>query len=397
MVRIVQKYGGTSVADTEHIKSVAEHIKSCREHGDELIVVLSARAGVTNMLVEKAHSVSSLPDREALDALLYTGELETIAMLALILNEMGVPAVPRNAYQIGISTCSSFGNARIEDIIGGDIEQCLAEKKVVIVAGFQGIDQKLRPTTLGRGGSDLTAIALAHRFGADKCEIFTDVDGVFSADPRIISAPYLISDISHDALLRLTFFDNKVMQDRSVALAKKLRVNFEISSSLHYGTLDGTSVKLDWKCNEGCVIGLTYKQNLVLFCGLATNDIFCDLLEFFADKKIDLSFIKHSFCPKRTEFLDELCFDFSQFWRIREEFLSKFAEKYQSYELIENLSRIDVVGTGLEYSEWLSQALTAVYDNMIFRSEYGKNGLSFLMKSENFGDIMNKLHDIVFK
>lgn len=395
MPRVVQKYGGTSVADIECVRSVAERIGRCHKSGDELIVVVSARAGVTNKLLEEAYSLSVSPNREALDALLYSGELETIALLAIMLNNLGIQAVSRNAYQAGILTCSSFGSARIQEIIGGDIEECLNENKVVIVAGFQGIDDQLRPTTLGRGGSDLTAIALAHRFHADKCEIFTDVEGVFSADPRIIRAPYLIPDISHESLLRLTLSDNRVMQDRSVALAKKLGINFRISSSRCRQDDGGTSVQLNWKCDESCVIGLTYKKNLVLFSGISTSDIFCEVLSFFSDQKVNLSFIKHSICPDGKTFLDEICFERTPFWSIKEQFLKTFV--YEAYDLVENLDRIDIVGTTLEYSKWLKQSFDVAYDNKIFRAEYGNNGLSFLMKSENFDDVMNKMHDIVFK
>ncbi len=396
MARIVQKYGGTSVADNEHTKFIAEHIKHCYLCGDELIVIVSARAGRTNELLEKAYSISKNPNRAELDALLHVGELENIALLAITLNELGIPAVSRNAYQSGIFTCSSFGNARIKNIAGGDVEECLANKKVVIIAGFQGIDEYLQPTTLGRGGSDLTAIALAHRFQADKCEIFTDVDGVFSADPHVVKAPYLINNISHESLLRLSFFDNKVMQDRSIALAKKFGVNFRIASSQHFDDVNGTSVNSDWNCDESCVIGLTYKKNLSMFRGISTQDIFNNILQFFADKKIDLSFIKHSTCPLYISFLDEISIDTENFQRINEQFLINYSKFYKFFDFVHQLDRIDIVGTNLEYSQWLRNALSVVFEDKIFRAEYGKNGLSFLIKGENFETIMNKLHDIVF-
>lgn len=396
MVRIVQKYGGTSVATIEHIKSVAKRIQSSYEKNNELIVVVSARAGITNELLRKAHSITRNPNCAELDSLLCVGELETIALLAIALNDLGIPAVSRNAYQVGVVTCSSFGNARIENILGGDVENCLQCKKVVIIAGFQGIDENLHPTTLGRGGSDLTAIALAHRFQADKCEIFTDVDGIFTADPRIIKSPYLINEISHDALLRLTFFDNKVMQDRSVALAKKMGVNFTIASSLNVCSDKYTSVIADLKCNESCVIGLTYKKDLTLFCGVSSEDIFCELLQFFSKNKIDISFIKHNVYPNDDQFLDEICIEKTEFSHVKEQFCLIFCEFYKKVNFSENLARIDIIGTSLEYSSWLDKVLTITYKNDIYRSEYGKNGLSFLTKNENHNTLMNELHSIIF-
>ncbi len=397
MVRIVQKYGGTSVASIDHIKSIAERIKFASQQGNELIVVVSARAGVTNELLRKAYSISTFPVSSELDALLYTGELETIALLSLTLNNLGINAVSRNAYQAGIITCSSFGNAKIKNIIGGDIEECLSQSKVVIVAGFQGIDEHLRPTTLGRGGSDLTAIAFAKRFDADRCEIYTDVDGVFTADPRIVKKPFFISEISHDALLRLTFFDNKVMQDRSVALAKKLGINFKISSSFNKSDSKGTVVTSDQQCNETCVIGLTYKKGLSLFCGVSQDDIFNDILQFFREKRIDLSFIKHGKLPTNDRFIDEVCIESNVFDRIEKYFLSIYSNAYKDVNCIHNLDRVDIVGVNLEYSSWLTESLKCTYRNLVFRSEYGKNGLSFLVKSENFNDFFNQLHNIIFQ
>ncbi|MDR0680213.1 MAG: hypothetical protein LBF42_04280 [Puniceicoccales bacterium] len=397
MVRIVQKYGGTSVANIERIRSIATRVKERASLGDEIIVIVSARAGVTNDLLKQAKEISSKPDPACLDALLCIGECETAALLAIILNDMGVAAVSRNAYQIGIATCSTFGNARIKNIFGGDVEDCLKSGKVVVVTGFQGVDGNMCPTTLGRGGSDLTALALAYRFNADLCEVYTDVDGVFSGDPRVIDRPALIERISHDDLLELAFLDNKVIQDRSLAFAKKAGVNFSIASSFGENADDGTHVMgdCDCPCSESYAIGLTYKTDLVLISAILEENIFDDFLKIFANSGISVSFIKHTKLSGSGKFLEEIAILSSDFPFLKN---SCFAEPLpKKVSVTEGLTRIDVVGTKLEYSPWLGKVLSLMEGQEIFRSEYGKNGLSFLVKTDDYGSILNALHRIVFE
>ncbi|MDR3273847.1 MAG: hypothetical protein LBS87_00730 [Puniceicoccales bacterium] len=395
MVRVVQKYGGTSVANIERIKSVATKIKERAELGDEVIVVVSARAGVTNDLLNRAREVSNRPDAACLDALLCVGEYETAALLSIVLNDIGVPAVPRNAYQAGIATCSTFGNARIRNIFGGDVESCLKNKKVVVVSGFQGFDENMCPTTLGRGGSDLTALALAHRFNADFCEIYTDVDGVFSGDPRVIDKPMLIKMISHDALLKLAFFDNNVMQDRSVAFAKKMGINFSIASSFGEDPGNKTHVVGDSLCNESHAVGLTYKAKLVLISAISEENIFDKFLKIFANNRINVSFVKHIRLNHVGKFLEEIAIPASDYSSLREScFNALFPAKLS---VVEDLTRIDVVGIKLEYSPWLDNVLAIMEKQEIFRSEYGKNGLSFLIKTDDFKSILNAIHGIIFE
>ena len=184
---IVQKYGGTSVGNVDRIKNVAAKIKSYWSEGHQVVVVVSARSGVTNELIARAKSISAAPSEREMDMLLATGEQETIALTALALHSIGVPAVSRTGAQAGIITDTFHSRARISQLTGGDIKERLNEGKVVIVAGFQGISSESEITTLGRGGSDWTAIALAAVLKADICQIFTDVDGVYTADPRIVS------------------------------------------------------------------------------------------------------------------------------------------------------------------------------------------------------------------
>ena len=186
MARIVQKYGGTSVGDVERIKKVAERIKFTRDEGNEVVVVVSARAGVTNELIARAKAVTPHPSEREMDMLLAIGEQETIALVAMALHGLGVPAVSYTGGQAGIFTDKVHTRAKIKTINPVSLEKDLKAGKVIIVAGFQGVNEEGQITTLGRGGSDLTAIALAAPLKADKCEIYTDVDGVYTADPRVV-------------------------------------------------------------------------------------------------------------------------------------------------------------------------------------------------------------------
>ena len=252
MARIVQKYGGTSVGDVERIKIVAERIKFTRDEGNEVVVVVSARAGVTNELIARAKAVTPHPSEREMDMLLSIGEQETIALVAMALHGLGVPAVSYTGGQAGIFTDKVHTRAKIQAINPASIEKDLKAGKVVIVAGFQGVNAEGQITTLGRGGSDLTAIALAAPLKADKCEIYTDVDGVYTADPRVVKTAKKLTEISYDEMLELASSGSKVMQSRSVEFAKKFGVVFEVRSSFNYNP--GTIVKEEVAYMEKVVV-----------------------------------------------------------------------------------------------------------------------------------------------
>jgi aspartate kinase len=241
MARIVQKYGGTSVGDIERIKRVAGRIKAARDEGNELVVVVSARSGVTNELIARAKAIHEHPSEREMDMLLATGEQETIALTAIALHALDVRAVSYTGAQAGIFTDAAHTKAKIKTINASPIDRDLRDGKVVIVAGFQGINEEGQITTLGRGGSDLTAIALAAAVGADRCEIYTDVDGVYTADPRVVPDACKLAEISYDEMLELASSGSKVMQSRSVEFAKKYHVVFEVRSSFNHNP--GTIVK----------------------------------------------------------------------------------------------------------------------------------------------------------
>jgi aspartate kinase len=252
MARIVQKYGGTSVGDIERIKHVAERIKATRDEGNEVVVVVSARSGVTNELIARAKAIHEHPSERELDMLLATGEQETIALTAIALHAVAVDAVSYTGGQAGIFTDKAYTKAKIKTIDAEPIVQDLRAGKVVIVAGFQGINEDGQITTLGRGGSDLTAIALAAAVRADKCEIYTDVDGVYTADPRVVKDARKLAEISYDEMLELASSGSKVMQSRSVEFAKKYDVVFEVRSSFNHNP--GTIVKEEVAYMEQVVV-----------------------------------------------------------------------------------------------------------------------------------------------
>jgi aspartate kinase len=252
MALIVQKYGGTSVADVERIRNVARNVLKTVAAGNQVIVVVSARSGVTNDLIARAKALNPTPDEREMDMLLSVGEQETIALTAMALHSLGVAAVSRTGSQAGILTDVEHTRARIISISGGDIREQLDAGKVVILAGFQGHSPSGQITTLGRGGSDLSAIAIAAAVEADLCQICTDVDGVYTADPRVVPDAQKIDEISYEAMLELASSGSKVMQNRAVEFAQKFNVVFEVRSS--FNNNPGTIVKEEVPSMEAVVV-----------------------------------------------------------------------------------------------------------------------------------------------
>jgi aspartate kinase len=260
MALIVQKYGGTSVGDAERIKNVAKRVSESRARGDQIVVVVSAMSGVTDGLIKLAKQIMDAPTEREMDVLLATGEQTTIALTAMALQAIGVPAVSLTGAQAGIITDGIHTKAKITNITPKETHRLLDAGNVVIVAGFQGQTPAGQITTLGRGGSDLTAIALAAALKADLCQIFTDVDGVYTADPRIVPDARKLQEISYDEMLELAGSGAKVMQLRSVEIAKKFGVVFEVRSSLNDNP--GTIVKEETRSMEEIVVrGVALDKN----------------------------------------------------------------------------------------------------------------------------------------
>src|SRR6267378_5323144 len=260
MSLIVQKYGGTSVGNPERIKNVARRVAQYRAKGDQIVVVVSAMSGVTDDLIKLAKEIMPLPTEREMDMLLATGEQTTIALTAIALHALNVKAVSLTGSQAGIVTDDVHTKAKIQTIVPKQVHALLDAGNVVIVAGFQGQNSAGHITTLGRGGSDLTAIALAASLKADLCQIYTDVDGVYTADPRIVPSAKKLEEISYDEMLELASLGAKVMQSRSVEFAKKFGVVFEVRSSLNENP--GTIVKEETKSMEGVVVrGVSLDKN----------------------------------------------------------------------------------------------------------------------------------------
>jgi aspartate kinase len=237
---IVQKYGGTSVADLDRINNVAERIAKTFDQGNDVVVILSAMAGVTDGLIDMATQITESPDKRELDVLLATGEQTTAALLAITLNAMNYPALSLLGYQAEVVTDDTFGNARILDIGAKRIMDIIEKRNIVVVAGFQGCDLNGNITTLGRGGSDTSAVAIASALKADICEIYTDVDGIYTADPNICEKAKKIDTISYDEMLNMASLGAKVLQIRSVGFAKKYNVPVHVRSS--FNEEEGTMV-----------------------------------------------------------------------------------------------------------------------------------------------------------
>ncbi len=228
---IVQKYGGTSVADIDHIRNVAKRITRTYDQGNNVVVIISAMAGVTDGLIDMAMQITDSPEKRELDVLLATGEQTTAAILAMTLKAMNYPALSLLGYQAAVLTDCSFGDARILDIRTNRLKDLVEQRNILVVAGFQGIDENGNITTLGRGGSDTTAVAIAASLKADICEIYTDVDGIYTADPNVCKKARKIAAISYDEMLNMASLGAKVLQIRAVGFAKKYNVPVHVRSS----------------------------------------------------------------------------------------------------------------------------------------------------------------------
>lgn len=265
---IVQKYGGTSVRDAERVMNVAGRIVETYDAGNNVVVAVSAQGDTTDDLIEKAKEINPNASKREMDMLLATGEQISISLLAMAIEKLGRPVISLTGWQAGMQTDSKYSAARIKTVNAGRIQNELDKKRIVIVAGFQGINKYDDITTLGRGGSDTSAVALAAALGADLCEIYTDVDGVFTADPRFVKNAYKLDDISYDEMLELASLGANVLHNRSVEMAKKYHVKLAVKSSLN--KTEGTYVKEVNQVEKMLVRGVTRDNDCarVALCGV---------------------------------------------------------------------------------------------------------------------------------
>ena len=346
---IVQKYGGTSVADGERIKNVAQRAIRAKEAGNDVIVVVSAMAGETDKLISLAHEFASLPDGRELDVLISTGEQISIALVSMTIKSMGHDAKSYLGYQIPIRTDSAYGKARITHVQPDEIMGDVKAGKIVVVAGFQGIDDEGNVTTLGRGGSDTTAVALAASLKADVCEIFTDVDGVYTTDPNVCEKARKLEKISYDEMLEMASLGAKVLQIRAVEFAKKYDVPIHVRSSF-IETIGTFVCREDEEMENVAVSGVTYDKNEAkititkvpdrpgiahkLFGAIAEANIMVDMIiqnvseEGLAD--ITFTVVKNDFHNAR-------------------EIVRKIAQQIGAKEITtdEDIAKVSIIGTGM--------------------------------------------------
>jgi aspartate kinase len=344
---IVQKYGGTSVGTLERIKAVAQRVIESRELGHDVVVVVSAMSGETNKLIEYAEFFSKMPSQAEMDMLLSAGERVTSALLAIALNEMGWPAVAMSGRQAGIVTDSIHTKAHIDHIDTTHMKARLGEGKIVVVAGFQGISKEGHVTTLGRGGSDLSAVAIAGAMDADLCEIYTDVDGVYTTDPRIEPQAKKLDRISYDEMLELASLGAKVLQNRSVELAKKLEVNLITRNSFNKN--EGTLITKESNIMEHPIvsgIALDKNQARITLRGVVDKPgIAASIFKKLADNSINVDMIIQNVGVDGTT---NLGFTVPQ---NELEFAKKIMEELQSSEKLEydsDIVKVSIVGVGMK-------------------------------------------------
>lgn len=299
---IVQKFGGSSVADAERLRNVANIVTSAYKAGNNVVVVVSAQGDTTDDLIEKAREINTAPSKREMDVLLSSGEQISMSLLAMAIEKLGYPVVSLTGWQVGIQTDSSYSNARIRSIPTDRLSRELDKKNIVIVAGFQGINKYDDITTLGRGGSDTTAVALAATLNADICQIYTDVDGVYTADPRKVKNAKKLEDISYDEMLELASLGAQVLHNRSVELAKKYNVNLEVVSS--FNRVPGTKVKEESQVEKMLVKGVAKDSNVARIAIVGVPDvpgIAFKIFSLLAQKKINVDIILQSIGRDNTK------------------------------------------------------------------------------------------------
>jgi len=373
---IVQKYGGTSVKDAERVMNVARRITDAYKAGNNVVVAVSAQGDTTDDLIEKAKEINPNASKREMDMLLSTGEQISISLLAMAIEKIGCPVISLTGWQAGVKTDAKYGAARISTIDTERLQAELDKKNIVIVAGFQGINKYDDITTLGRGGSDTSAVALAAALHADVCEIYTDVDGVYTADPRFVKNAYKLDDISYDEMLELASLGANVLHNRSVEMAKKYGVKLSVRSSLNNN--EGTYVKEVEQVEKMLVRGVTRDNDVarIALCGvedtpgkafsvfrmLAKHGISVDLIiqSIGNGEKKDISFtVTEEDLQPVLDLLEE----------------NKAIVKADEVKWTEDVSKVSIVGAGMVNNSGVAATMfEALYDahiniNMIATSE----------------------------
>ena len=400
MSLIVQTFGGSSVRDAQRIMNVAGIIADTYRAGNQLLVVLSAQGDTTDDLIEKAREINPKASKREMDMLLSTGEQISIALCAMALEGMGLPVISLAAWQVGIHTSSAYSDARIKKIDQERIRQELDKNKIVLVAGFQGINRFGDVTTLGRGGSDTSAVALAAAFHADLCQIYTDVDGVYTTDPRIAPGARKLQEITYDEMLELASQGAQVLHNRSVELAKKYHVNMEVVSSLE--RKPGTKVKEVVKMEKTNIAGVAKDTSIarIAVVGLAHNPgVAFKVFSLLGKARINVDAIIQSI--GRTESKD-ISFtlpraDVEEAVRVLEE--QKEALGFDHITVEDKIAKVSIVGAGMMTTPGVAAKMfEALYDaniniQMINTSEIR---VSVLIDEEDAVPAVRAVHEKFF-
>jgi len=394
---IVQKYGGTSVANAERVKAVAERVVRTKREGNDVVVVLSAPAGMTDDLINRAKSISKKPRSRELDMLLVTGEQISIALLAMAIHELGEEAISYTANQVGIKTTDHHTKAKITSISTDKIKHKLDTNHIVIIAGFQGVNDNEDITTLGRGGSDTTGVALGVALNADTVEIYTDVDGIYTADPRIVKNPKKLQEISFDEMLELASSGAKVLHSRSVELAYKNNIPIHLRSS--FSDELGTIVKNEGANMEQTIIrGVSHsnKESKITIEGVPDNPgIAARIFRELAENNINIDIVIQggghnqqnsiSFTVKEEDFVTA------------REITERLAKELGAKDVFtnENVAMVSVVGVGIKSNPGIAAqvfevlAESGVNIDMISSSEIK---ISCIINQDNLNTAVNALH-----
>ncbi len=394
---VVKKFGGSSVANKERIYNVVKRCIEDYEKGNDVVVVLSAMGDTTDELLEKAADISGDAPKREMDMLLATGEQISVSLAAMACDALGVPAISLNAFQVAMHTTSTYGNARFKRIDTERIRHELDARKIVFVTGFQGINKYDDVTTLGRGGSDTTAVAIAASLHADACEIYTDVDGVYTADPRVVSKARKLKEITYDEMLEMASLGAKVLHNRSVELAKKYGVSLVVLSSLERA--EGTVVKEVTKVEQMLVSGVTADKNTARIAIIGLNDepgIAFKIFNLLARKGINVDIILQSigrdnkkdisFTVAQTDLKDTL--------KILEENSNVInAEKVAADE---HVAKVSVIGAGMQTNAGVAAGMfEALYNvgvniRMISTSDIR---ITVLINEEDADKAVRAVHD----
>ena len=400
MALIVQKFGGSSVADTERIRRVAGIITDTYSAGNDVVVVLSAQGDTTDDLIDKAAEINPNPSKREMDMLLSTGEQISISLMAMAIEKMGLPVVSLTGWQIGMQTTADYGNARIIRVTAERIRTELDRRRIVLVAGFQGIDKYDDITTLGRGGSDTTAVAIAASLHADLCQIYTDVEGVYTCDPRIMPEAKKLDEITYDEMLELASLGAQVLHNRSVEMAKRYGVKLEVLSS--FVRKPGTKVKEVVKVEQTKISGIAKDTNVARIALIGLRDepgVAFKVFRVLSRSKINVDIILQSIGRDGTK---DISFTVAKSdMELTEKVLNEHKDEvgFEDISVNGDIAKVSLVGAGMMTSPGVASLMfEALYDakvniNMISTSEIK---ISVLVPAEDADRAIAAIHGKFF-